>query len=118
MKDIDLSTRKTLWTNPNVVAEIARRDLAKLVCKVLAIGMAIVAAVWLLSSTALADDFECVYIGGCTAILPCPEGGSKVVRFREGDKICECAGYIVNPEDGWRRTDLVEIDGELWPGNP
>ena len=54
-----------------------------------------------LNSTA--EDYQCRDSAGCTAQIP-DNGQLKTVSFRKGDLVSTEDGWIVNPDDGWRRV--------------
>ena len=48
-----------------------------------------------------AQDYQCQDAGGCVATIYY-DGASHKVLFRKGDLINTAAGWIVDPQDGWK----------------
>ena len=54
-------------------------------------------------STSIAQDYQCKEAAGCTAQKPV-NGKLQRVNFKKGDLISTEDGWVVNPDDGWKKV--------------
>jgi hypothetical protein len=69
----------------------------------LAHALSVIALVAAAASPAIAQDYQCKQAAGCTAQKP-SNGSLKRVKFKKGDLISTDDGWVVNPDDGWKKV--------------
>ncbi len=56
-----------------------------------------------------AQDFQCRQAAGCVAGKPV-NGTMKEMRFRKGDLISTEDGWVVNPDNGWKKVRSKSVN--------
>lgn len=52
---------------------------------------------------ASAEDYQCTEDAGCSARIT-EDGELQEVTFRKGDLVSTEAGWVVSPDDGWKKV--------------
>ena len=65
--------------------------------------LAVLAIVAVAGLPSYAQDYQCRKVSGCVARKPV-NGTLQTVKFRKGDLVSTEDGWVVNPDEGWKKV--------------